>query len=81
MSALKPRNFLRMLQSGFTTVKGFIATVRREERREEKRREERREKRRKRRGWTVIMFLLSYYILDFVVFYFITLCLYCILIF
>jgi hypothetical protein len=28
MSALKPKNFLRMLQSGFTTVKGFIATVR-----------------------------------------------------
>ena len=27
MSALKPKNFLRMLQSGFTTVKGFIATV------------------------------------------------------
>jgi tocopherol O-methyltransferase len=27
MSALKPRNFLRMLQSGFTTIKGFIATL------------------------------------------------------
>ena len=46
MSALKPRNFLRMLQSGFTTVKGFIATVRREERREERRRDKRREEKR-----------------------------------
>eukprot|EP00596_Hydrurales_sp_CCMP1899_P010675 CAMPEP_0119033482 /NCGR_PEP_ID=MMETSP1177-20130426/523_1 /TAXON_ID=2985 /ORGANISM="Ochromonas sp, Strain CCMP1899" /LENGTH=329 /DNA_ID=CAMNT_0006990255 /DNA_START=180 /DNA_END=1169 /DNA_ORIENTATION=+ len=26
-SALKPRNFFRMLQSGFTTFKGFVATL------------------------------------------------------
>jgi hypothetical protein len=78
MSALKPRNFLRMLQSGFTTVKGFIATVRREERGGERRGDESIGE-----EWRGLLscFLLSNYILDFGVLYFIALCLHCILTF